>query len=498
MTADPARITRQRPASLRPASLRGRVVLGVLVLLIVLLAALFATVDALLTARLHADLRTRLTDRVALADQLDGALSPQQLVDRLRGDGVTATLCSATGNTSTSGLRCVTADTTPGPPGRGPGPGSSGSAPSGSAPSGSVPSDPPSRPSAPAVTGTTVKAAGPVLFVRTMLPSTGQTLTLSVDSSQVGATVQRLVVLELIGGVVALALAALLLGRVVATALRPLDHMTALARQIAAGDRGQRLGTGRPDTELGRTAGAFDDMLDELESALRASTAADLRLRSFLSDVSHELRTPLTGLAATTEALLVSEPDADERERAYVTLVRETQRAGRLVDDLLTVTRLDTGMSLQTGPVDLREVATQELERIATLEPQLTLRLEAPAAVVVRGDAVRLGQIIGNLLSNARTAAGPAGHVTTTITTTPHGWRLDVHDDGPGVAPVDRERIFERLVRLDDSRSRERGGFGLGLPIARMLARAHGGDLACIDPPDGCGACFELTLPRGR
>ncbi|WP_375483772.1 ATP-binding protein [uncultured Jatrophihabitans sp.] len=491
--AAPGRRHRPRPASLfRPASLRGRVVIGVLVLLLVLLTALFTTVDLLLRERLQSDLRTRLTDRVALATQLDGALSSQDLVNRLRGDGVSALLCAARSTSTTSGggrPQCVTADSGPPAPG--------------DASSGRSQGRPPGAPAKPqpgakaTVAKTSVESADSTLFVRTVLPSTGQTLTLSVDSSQVGATLNRLLVLEIVGGLVALVLAVLLLVRLVGTALRPLDHMTGLARRIGAGDRGRRLGTGRPDTELGRTATAFDDMLDALESALAEAAAAEARLRGFLNDVSHELRTPLTGLAATTETLLRDEPAAAEREQAYVTLVRETRRAGRLVDDLLMVTRLDTGMSLATEPVDVVEIATQELARSTLLAPQLHTELHTDGPAVVDGDPVRLGQILANLLDNARTAAGPQGSVRVEVERVGDDWHVDVVDSGPGVPAEDRERIFERLVRLDASRSRERGGFGLGLPIARALARAHGGELACVGP-DGAGGRFRLTLPAVR
>ena len=484
---EPARSRRFR----RPASLRGRVVIGVLALLLVLLAGLFTTVDLLLKARLENDLRTRLTDRVALATQLDGALQPQNLVNRLRGDGVSVLLCSSSSTSATptdSRPLCVTADSGPPAPAQG---GRPGQVPTGAGRPAPAPAKTPAM-------SASVETSGSTLFVRTVLPSTGQTLTLSVDSSQVGATLNRLIVLETVGGLIALVVAAALLVRLVGTALRPLDHMTSLARRIGAGDRGRRLGTGRPDTELGRTATAFDGMLDTLESALAEAAAAEARLRSFLSDVSHELRTPLTGLAATTETLLRDEPGAADREQAYVTLVRETRRASRLVDDLLTVTRLDTGMSLDTGPVDVAEIAGQELDRLQLLAPDLTTSLRSDGPAVVEGDAVRLGQILANLLDNARTAAGPLGRIDVAIARADGrpdaAWLVDVTDTGAGVPAEQRDRIFDRLVRLDESRSRERGGFGLGLSIARALARAHGGELACIEP-DGDGARFRLTLP---
>jgi two-component system, OmpR family, sensor kinase len=498
----------------RPAALRQRVVLSVLTLLVVLLVGLFAAVDVVLQARLRSDLRTRLDDRVALAEQLDGALSPQQLVDRLKGNGVSAQLCSAT-STSSSSYRCLTGTLTvarPNPaPGRGD-PGGAGTRGSNAAPTTGAPRPAPGAARPVKKASTPIQRDGPVLFVRTTLPQSGQVLTLAVDSSQVTSTVRRLVVLEAIGGLLALALAALLLGRVVAVALRPLDDMTGLARQIAAGDRGRRLGTGRPDTELGRTATAFDAMLDELETALSAAAAAQTQLRGFLSDVSHELRTPLTGLHATSELLLRDEPDAAGRERAYLAMVRETRRASRLVDDLVTAARLDANAPIALESSDLVEVVQHEIERAQVVAPGQRIGWRGPSSAPVVGDPMRLGQIVANLLDNARHASPAQAEVTVEIRavmTSADGrrpeltWQLDVVDSGPGVAEPDRERIFDRLVRLDASRSRHSGGFGLGLPIARALARAHGGDLAYVGgfaqpangPAAGTGARFRLTLP---
>ncbi len=453
----------------RPASLHGRVVLTVLALLAVLLVGLFVAVDLALSARLRADLRTRLTDRVALAGQLDGSLAAQQLVDHLRGNGVTAQLC-------TSGAGCVTADPAPTPPADGQRP----------------PLPKPAK--HPKVPGATVRRAGGTLFVSVTLAA-GQTLTLSVDDSAVSGALSRLVVLEALGGVTALAVAGLALGRLVGVALRPLDRMTAVARGIAAGDRGNRLRTGRPDTELGRTATAFDAMLEELESAAAAAEAAETRMRGFLSDASHELRTPLAGIQATAEQLLRADPDRPAREAALAGLVRESSRAGRLVQDLLTVARLDQGVPLRPEQLDLVQLSRHELARTQLLGPQLTVQLSGDPAVPVIADGTRVGQILTNLLDNARHATPPGGTITVTVRRTPVGAVLDVTDTGAGVPTVDRDRIFDRLVRLDTARSRSSGGAGLGLPIARALARAHGGDLQYLRDPAVPGARFRLTLP---
>jgi two-component system OmpR family sensor kinase len=460
----------------RTGSLRGRVVLAVLTMLTLLLVGLFVAVDLALSARLRSDLRTRLTDRIALAEQLDGDLQPQQLVDRLQGDGVQAELCSAPA--ATTSATCVSPNLAP--------PGPRPARPGARTPGGRAP--------APRAPKATIVQTGSTLFVRTSLPHSGQLLSLSVDGSEVTATVRRLVGYEIVGGLLSLLLAAVLLGRVVAVALRPLDQMTTLARRTAGGDRGRRLGAGRRDTELGRTATAFDAMLDELESALDSAEQAQAGLRQFLGDASHELRSPLAGVQASAELLLRREPGRAERERTYVALIRETRRAGRLVDDLLTIARFDEGTAtLASAPLDLAEVAEHEVARLQLRDPGLDVHLHASSAVPVAGDPLRLGQIMANLLDNARQATATGGRVDIDVTADGRTAQLEVRDTGPGVPPGERERIFQRLVRLDSSRSRDTGGFGLGLPIARSLARAHGGELTCA--PCSSGAVFRLTLP---
>jgi two-component system OmpR family sensor kinase len=446
----------------RPASLRGRITWGVLALLTVILVLLFTAVDVALSARLHADARTRLTDRIALAGQLQGTLGMQRLADRLRGDGVVVRLCAADGST------CATAASDPPPPGPG-------------RPAGGRPQ----RPAAGPARDVAVQTAGSVLFVRSTLPG-NQTLTLSLDTTQITEAVHRLIVLEVAGGLLALLLAGLASARISRAALRPLADMTAVARQIAAGDRGQRLDVPRSDTELGRTAAAFDAMLDELE-------AAEVRMRSFLSDASHELRTPLAGLQANAELLLRENPERERREQTAVVMIRESRRAARLVDDLLTMARLGQGMPLVTERVDLVALAGAEVDRARTLSPGLSFRVSGEPHLPTGGDPMRLGQIITNLLDNARHATPPGGTVTVRVHRDGGRARLEVADTGPGVPPAEGTLIFDRFGRGDASRSRHTGGAGLGLPIARGLARAHGGDLTYTG--DGPGATFRLDLP---
>jgi two-component system OmpR family sensor kinase len=328
----------------------------------------------------------------------------------------------------------------------------------------------------------------------------GAVLTLAAESTLLSGAQSRLLWVLVATGVSALLVtaAALLVG--VRRALAPLDAMTALAGRIAQGSRGGRLSPARADTELGRTAAAFDAMLEALEGAEAHALASEVRTRRFVADAAHELRTPIAGIAAAAEAVLHQTEDADveQRQRLELLLVRESHRAARLVDDLVNLARLDAGVELQRGPVELRGLAATQADRVRVLHPALTIAVRG-VAQVVDADARRVTEILANLLDNACHATPAGGRVEVRVGRNDELTEfaeVTVADTGPGVPPPDRERIFDRLVRLDPARDRQVGGSGLGLAIARGLARAHGGDLHCQPPPPGAtGAVFQLLLP---
>lgn len=320
----------------------------------------------------------------------------------------------------------------------------------------------------------------------------GSRLTLMASGGPVSGAQSLLRRTLIVLSLAALAVAGIVMLLTTRVALAPLDAMTAVARSITSGDRGRRLAPTRTDTELGRTAAAFDAMLDELVGAEATARASEARTRRFVADAAHELRTPIAGVQAIAEVTLAPGMAPEERERLHLLLLRESRRAGRLVDDLLVLARLDAGLELRREPVDLLELARAEAERAQLVAPDQQVEVIGEP-VIVPGDASRLAQVLGNLLDNARRHAGQ-GAVTVTVSAGDPATVL-VTDDGPGVPPADRERIFDRLVRLDEARG-EDGGAGLGLAIARGIARAHGGDLRCVDPPSGRGAAFELSLRR--
>ncbi len=451
-------------AVVRTPSLRRRVVLSVLLLLIVVLAVLGLTMNWVLGTQLRADLQQRLLDRAQFAQVLTTQNLPAQtFVDQLAGQGITARF--TTGQQTLIGRDNPTL---PSPPGKG----------------GHKP-PPPTGPTIP------VQRSGDQLAVQ--LPIQGGTLALQASQAGVNETLSTLRGIELAAGTATVLLTGLLLIRVVDTALGPLDRITALADRIRDGTRGRRLRPSRPRTELGRTAVAFDGMLDALESAETDAHRAEDSMRQFLADASHDLRTPLAGVIGNAELLLRTNPPRDERETRLVDLIREAQRAARLVEDLLLITRLDTPQpTLRRQPVALTNLADRAITLARLRRPDQSITLTpAAAAATVSGDPDHLHRAMANLLDNATTATPPGGHITLTITTTPGQVHISVTDTGPGIPEHDQHRIFHRFVRLNPARTGP--GTGLGLPIARAIAHAHGGDLHHIPTPSG--ARFDLTLP---
>ncbi|MGQ0573552.1 MAG: ATP-binding protein [Pseudonocardia sp.] len=444
-------------------SLRRRVTALSLAVLAAVLVVVGVLTDVVVDAQTRSDLRGELVSRAALAGELVArGTGPAELVRQLEAPGVRAVVVGPDGSVYGTG----------GPPRR-------------------------FRDGGPARRGQ--DDAGAV--VQQPLAD-GSRLTLVATEGPVGAAQQRLRRTMFWLSVIALVVAGVVTLFTTRVALAPLETMTGLARSITRGDRGRRLAPTRSDTELGRTAAAFDAMLDELEGAERVARAAEAtakaseaRTRRFVADAAHELRTPLAGVQAVAEAAASPQLDPEERDRQHQLLARETHRAGRLVDDLLAMARIDAGLELRREPVELLELARAEVERVRVRAADRTIEVSG-TAVTVPGDAERLGRALANLLDNARRHAGPGGTVRVLVGDSGAGASVTVTDTGPGVPPEQRERIFDRLVRLDDARSADAGGAGLGLAIARGIARAHGGDLTCVDPPDGTGAAFVLTLPR--
>lgn len=287
-----------------------------------------------------------------------------------------------------------------------------------------------------------------------------------------------LVATPLLLGVVAVSVW-LLVGRSLRQVERIREQVTRINAQCLDG----RVDVPPTNDEIQALALTMNTMLDRLQTS-------DLAQRRFISDASHELRSPLATLQAGVE-IASADPSGAIWMELQAVLAGETARLSYLVEDLLTLAKAsDGGLRLEDADVDLDDVADQEVRRLrSTSTHRITAEL-SPARI--RGDARRLTQVLRNVLDNADKHA--VSGIMISLAPTPEGAVLTVDNDGEPVPAADREKIFERFVRLDGSRSREGGGSGLGLAIAAGIMAAHHGRIRATEGPDG-GCRFELVFP---
>jgi signal transduction histidine kinase len=274
----------------------------------------------------------------------------------------------------------------------------------------------------------------------------------------------------------------------------PLRRMAGVAAKVNAGDLDPRLerDSGQA-SEIVVLTDAFNHMLDRLTEAFAGQQA-------FIADASHELRTPLTVIRGQLEVLAAEEhPEAAEVRRVEALVQAEVARITRLVDDLLLLAKSDHGEHfLRPEPIELSGYV-EELWDGMTLLAERRFELGALSHGTLTADRDRLAQALRNLIGNAIDHTAPGdGLVKLSTRVETGGWiRFLVDDDGPGIPPAERERIFARFHRIDAARDRASGGAGLGLAIVQAIAEAHGGTVSASSSPEG-GARLELLLPGFR
>ncbi len=297
---------------------------------------------------------------------------------------------------------------------------------------------------------------------------------------------------------------------VVRVGLLPLERMADTADAIAGGDLSHRVEPADERTEVGRLGIALNAMLGRLERAFAAQKASEERLRRFLADASHELRTPLASIRGYAELFRIGAArEPGETEKAMRRIEQEAARMGVLVEDLLTLARLDELHNAEHSVVDLAALARDAVDDARATAPDRTIELRATGQVTVLGDAHQLAQLLANLLRNAliHTPAGTPIEVTVTRGEDPERRgvdreargvdqeaRLEVRDHGSGLPEGDPAALFERFWRAEPGRERGRAGAGLGLAIVAGVVERHGGHVRATNAPDG-GASFTVSLP---
>lgn len=269
--------------------------------------------------------------------------------------------------------------------------------------------------------------------------------------------------------------------------VRPIEAVTRVADALRRGDRNARtgMGGGDPISDLGLT---FDQMADAVEAERRFE-------QQLTADVAHELRTPLQAIQATVEAMQDGVLPTDEERLGLIH--DETMRLGRLAGSILELSRLETrAYAFESVPVDLAGPVAAAVDSLRALIDATghTLEQSIEPGVVILGDADRLTQAVTNLVSNAARYTPAGGRIRVRVLRDGTQAVIEVADSGIGVAPADRERVFQRFWRSDPARSRASGGLGIGLAVVREIAERHGGTASAHESDLG-GAAFVVRLP---
>ncbi|NNH68284.1 HAMP domain-containing histidine kinase [Nocardia uniformis] len=264
-------------------------------------------------------------------------------------------------------------------------------------------------------------------------------------------------------------------------ALRPVDSIRGEFARLTTQNLGRRMPVPATGDEIARLATTLNDTLARLEQSTR-------RERQFIADASHELRSPLANVRTPLE-VAARYPDRAEWPTVATGALEDLDRLEALISDLLTLARLDTAPDLPLTPLDLGTLVHDVIDRRPATA--ITWTVEVADDVTVAGHRTHLARLITNLLDNAEAHA--ESQATVRLSATDGHAVLDIVDDGPGIAPADRDRVFERFARLDTARTRARGGTGLGLALARDIATLHHATLAVADSPKG--AHLEARLP---
>ncbi|WP_280887453.1 HAMP domain-containing sensor histidine kinase [Streptomyces sp. LBL] len=321
----------------------------------------------------------------------------------------------------------------------------------------------------------------------------GTRILLATSTDALHKGVSKALKLDLAIGTLLLALLALLTMMSVGRRMRPLEDMVETSSAIAEGDLTRRVPSSREATlEVEQLRLALNSMLHQVESAYRTRERSAAQLRRFVADASHELRTPLAAIRGYLQLYdkgMLSDPA--DRERAWERVLAEADRMGRLVDELLTLARLDQQPELRFRNVDVSRLVRDMAEDLRVQQPGRPITVDADGSLLVRADESGLRQVLGNLVANVRTHTPEDVPVRLGVERAYGVVRLCVADKGPGLGPEDAARVFDRFFRTGGG-----AGSGLGLAIVQGVVRAHKGEVA-VRTERGEGLAVTVTLPAG-
>ncbi|MBG6183281.1 two-component system OmpR family sensor kinase [Arthrobacter sp. CAN_A214] len=341
-----------------------------------------------------------------------------------------------------------------------------------------------------------------------LIPFNNQEGHLAVASplSTVNDSVQEAAEIIFTSGLLTTAVASLIAFAAVTRQFRPLARVERTAAAIAAGDLSRRVKVERPATEIGRLSRSLNAMLAHIETAFAARTASERKMRRFVADASHELRTPLVTIRGFSELYRHGALEKDEDVAAAMGRIEsEAIRMGQLVEDLLTLARIDEQRPLDAKPVDLMVLGNDAALDARAIAPDRRITVIGldggkPQPAPTIGDESRIRQVVANLITNALryTPNGTPIEIAVGVAPVLSGHSnsvLEVRDHGPGISEEDAARVFERFYRADSSRHRQTGGTGLGLAIVAALVAQHDGTVRLEETPGG-GATLSVRFPH--
>ena len=330
-----------------------------------------------------------------------------------------------------------------------------------------------------------------------LLPSGAGSAVAALSLEDVERTLGRLQLLFLFIGLLVLLLVGVVSRVAIRVSMKPLTAVESTAEAIASGDLSARLPDAKPDSEVGRLTASLNRMLSRIEESFAVQRRSEEKLRRFVADASHELRTPLTAIRGFAELHRQGAITGEEKTRELVGRIEgESKRMSALVEDLLTLARLDQARPIAHEAVDIKKLIEEAAQAVRASAPYANITLDLPdEESFIIGDSLKVYQAILNLAANAATHTPEGTPITISLLAYEENVQIKVRDLGPGLTPEQQSKVFERFYRVDQSRTRTGAeGSGLGLSIVQAIMEAHQGAVE-IESELGRGTTFTLTFP---